>query len=101
LAVAGEEEGSEAELVGAEDAGVGVVEALDDLRAGMAEGVVQADRDDGVLRGNEGEEVWRGGGAAAVVTDLEQRVGTELGGWVDEGCGDHLMFAGSFGVAFE
>ena len=42
--------GGEAELVGAEDAGVGVVEALDDLRAGMAEGVVEADGDDGVLR---------------------------------------------------
>jgi hypothetical protein len=80
LAVAGEEEGGEAELVCAEDAGVGVVEALDDLRAGMAEGVIAADRDDGVLRGNEGEEVWRGGGAAAVMADLEQRVGTELGG---------------------
>ena len=41
--------GGEAELVGA-DRGVGVVEALDDLRAGMAEGVVEADGDDGVLR---------------------------------------------------
>jgi hypothetical protein len=74
LAVAGEEEGGEAELVGAEDEGVGVVETLDDLRAGMAEGVVEADGDDGVLRGDEGEEVGRGGGAATVVADLEQSV---------------------------
>ena len=80
MAVAGEEEGGEAELVGAKDAGVGVVEALDDLWAGMAEGVVEADGDDGVLRCDEGEELGGGGGSAAVVADLEQRVGAELGG---------------------
>ena len=80
MAVAGEEEGGEAELVCAEDAGVGVVEALDDLWAGMAEGVVEANGDDGVLRGDEGEELGGGGGSAAVVADLEQRVGAELGG---------------------
>ena len=70
MAVAGEEEGGEAELVCAKDAGVGVVEALDDLWAGMAEGVVEADGDDGVLRCDEGEELGGGGGSAAVVATL-------------------------------
>jgi hypothetical protein len=101
LAVAGEEEGGEAELVGAEEAGVGVGEALDDLRAGMAKGVVAADGDDGIPRGNEGEELRGGGGAAAVMADFEQGVWAELGCRVDEGCGDHLMLAGSLSVALE
>ena len=101
LAVAGEEEGGEAELVGAEDAGVGVVEALDDLWAGMAEGVVQADGDYRILRSDEGEEVGRGGGSAAVVADFKQRVWAELRVGINEGSGDHLMFAGGLGVAFE
>jgi len=85
LAVAGEEEGGDAELVCAEDEGLGVVEALNDLWTGMAEGVVEADGDDGVLRGDEGEELGGGGGSAAVVADLEQSVGTELGGVVRTG----------------
>ena len=70
LAVAGEEEGSEAELVGAEDAGVGVGQSLDDLCAGMAKGVVAANGDDGILRGDEREELRRGGRSAAMVADL-------------------------------
>ena len=80
MAITGEEEGGEAEPVCAEDAGMGVGEALDDLRAGMTEGVAAADGDDGVLGGDEGEEVGGGGGAAAVVGDLEQGVWAELGG---------------------
>ena len=74
LAVAGEQEGREAEVIGAEDAGVGVGQSLDDLWAGMAKGVVAANGDDGVLRCDEREELRRGGGSAAVVADLEQSV---------------------------
>ena len=101
MAIPSEQEGREAELIGAEDAGVGVGEALDDLWAGMAEGVVAANGDDGILRSDESEELRRGGGPAAVVADFEHGVRAELGGGVDEGCGDHLMLAGGLGVTFE
>ena len=93
--VGGEQEGLCAGAVGAEGVRVGGFEAGEDLRAGVAEGVVAADADDGGLRGNGGEEGRVGGGAAAVVADLEQRNGGEA-----VLC-EHGGFAGGFGVAFE
>ena len=81
-AVAREQEGGQAETVGAEEAGVGRGEALDDLRAGMAEGVLRADGDDRILRGGERQELWSGGSPAAVVADFEQGVGAERRGGI-------------------
>jgi len=66
-----EEEGGGAEAVGAIGEDVGGAEAVDDDWAGMAEGVVLTVRDDGVDGRDGCEELWRGGGVAAVVADFE------------------------------
>src|SRR5580765_2615556 len=93
-AVGVEQEGGEAELVGAVETCAARGDTVDDLAAWMAEGFAAADGDDGVLRRESGEEGRGSGGAAAVVTDLEQRDGREA-------VGKHCLFAGSFGVSFE
>ncbi len=56
-AIRGEQKGGEAELVGAEEAGVGFAEALDHLGAGMAESVVTAYADDRFLGLCGGQEL--------------------------------------------
>src|ERR1039458_4561649 len=100
-AVAGEEEGGEAEAVGAVEAGVGGGEAGDDFGAGMAEGVPGTDGDDGGLRCHQRQKIRGGGSAAAVVANFEQGVGAERSGGVPaERGGDHGAFAGGFSVAF-
>ncbi len=70
FSVGSEEQGGQPKLIGAEEAGVGGGEALHDFGARMAEGVLAADRDDGIVRSGEGEEFGRARGAAAVMADL-------------------------------
>ena len=73
---------------------MGGFEAAEDLGTGVTEGVVAAYADDGVVGVDGGEEVGRGGGAAAVVADFKER------GWSDATVVEHGGFAGGFGVAF-
>jgi len=83
--------------VGAEDADVGVLQAGEELGAGMAVGIIFAGGDDGDLRVDGGEEVVGGGIFAAVVADFED-VGVEGGGGI---FGENLAFDLFFGVARE
>src|SRR5258706_422122 len=69
-AVGGEEKGGGAGAVGAEGFYAGLLEALEDFVAGVAEGVAAAGADDGLARGGGGEEFRVGGRTAAVVADL-------------------------------
>ena len=74
---------------------MGGFEAAEDLGAGVTEGVVAANADDGVMGADGGQEGGVGGGAAAVVADFEQ------GGRGDASVFEHGGFAGCFGVAFK
>jgi hypothetical protein len=85
--------------VGAVGADVGGLEFGEDFGAGMAVAVVESAGDDGPLGGDAGEERGAGGGDAAVVAHFEQGAGEGVSGEI--GLGDHCVFDGGFGVAFE
>src|ERR1700679_3007754 len=93
--VGGEEEGLGSQAVGAVGVDVGGGQAVVDEWTGGAEGVVLAVADDGVDGRDGGEEVWSGGGMAAVMAYLEQR------GVLEAVVGQHGLLAWGFGVAFE